>query len=174
MRIKRSIILPLCVTVLATLAGYSVRSRFITPKGTVQAESVPGHLAGVRLIPFTLPHEYDGYGFSSVALMDGGDIWAVGYNGHDPRRICHYKNDQDEWEVVTIPSPGFVLQDISFPDPQNGWAVGGYGTVMHTSDGGKSWEQLARPTTANLTSLAFVSDKVGYIGGSTGLFDKVH
>lgn len=34
---------------------------------------------------------------------------------------------------------GVVLTDVSFADERNGWAVGHWGVVIHTSDGGETW-----------------------------------
>jgi photosystem II stability/assembly factor-like uncharacterized protein len=34
-----------------------------------------------------------------------------------------------------------VLHDIQFVDDNYGWAVGEYGTILHSSDGGLSWEE---------------------------------
>jgi photosystem II stability/assembly factor-like uncharacterized protein len=31
------------------------------------------------------------------------------------------------------------LRSVNFADAQNGWMVGGFGTILRTSDGGKSW-----------------------------------
>jgi photosystem II stability/assembly factor-like uncharacterized protein len=31
------------------------------------------------------------------------------------------------------------LRSINFLDENNGWIVGGYGTILHTTDGGKTW-----------------------------------
>ncbi len=45
-------------------------------------------------------------------------------------------------------------------------AVGNYGHVIYSDDQGKSWTQAARvPTRVTLTSVTFVSDKVGFAGG---------
>lgn len=172
MRVNRPTIMLSCAGV-ALVAIYALGNHFITSKVTVGAENAPPRQRELRLVP-TLQYKDTEYHFLNVAVVGGGEVWAVGLNSHDPRRIYHSTDSGSRWEVIDIPSPGFTLEDISFPDAQNGWAVGGYGTIMHTSDGGKSWQQLKRPTEAALTSVTFVNDKVGYIGGSNALFDKVH
>src|SRR5688572_2256387 len=40
-----------------------------------------------------------------------------------------------------------TLRAVSFADASNGWAVGDFGTVVHTSDGGASWTPQASGTT---------------------------
>ena len=32
------------------------------------------------------------------------------------------------------------LRAVNFADAQNGWMVGGFGTILRTSDGGKTWK----------------------------------
>ncbi|MES1991542.1 MAG: YCF48-related protein [Pseudomonadota bacterium] len=45
-------------------------------------------------------------------------------------------------------------------------AVGEFGHVIHSDDGGKTWVQAKSvPTQVTLTSVYFVNDKVGYAGG---------
>lgn len=73
--------------------------------------------------------------FYSVDLLPSGKVWAVGASG----------------QVVTAEPGGEFAQgsfgtqvnnwirDVEFYDDQNGWAVGGFGFIMNTSDGGKTW-----------------------------------
>jgi len=42
------------------------------------------------------------------------------------------------------------LNDIIFVDTNVGWAVGGYNTILHTTDGGKTWALSKLPGGANL------------------------
>lgn len=45
-------------------------------------------------------------------------------------------------------------------------AVGEFGHVIHSDDGGKTWIQAAKvPTQVTLTSVFFLNDKIGYAGG---------
>lgn len=45
-------------------------------------------------------------------------------------------------------------------------AVGQFGHVIHSDDGGKTWQQAKSvPTQVTLTSVYFVNDKIGYAGG---------
>lgn len=32
-----------------------------------------------------------------------------------------------------------MLREVGFSDQNNGWLVGGFGTILHTRDGGKTW-----------------------------------
>jgi photosystem II stability/assembly factor-like uncharacterized protein len=55
------------------------------------------------------------------------------------------------------------LLAIEFLDRQHGWAVGGRGVVLKTSDGGGKWESVSLPTAATVTSVHFVDDQRGWI-----------
>ena len=57
------------------------------------------------------------------------------------------------------------LFDVSFPDERHGWACGRWGTVLHTSDGGKSWVRQDSGTDFTLISIHFVDPKNGWAVG---------
>jgi photosystem II stability/assembly factor-like uncharacterized protein len=61
------------------------------------------------------------------------------------------------------------LYDIDFPDAKNGWAVGYYGTIVHTSHGGETWEKQHSGTTIMLKGVDFVDANKGWIVGRKGL-----
>ena len=42
------------------------------------------------------------------------------------------------------------LRAVAFADSQNGWIAGFYGTVLRTSDGGRSWRVEQSGTRAHL------------------------
>ncbi len=37
-----------------------------------------------------------------------------------------------------------IFYDVRFTDPQNGWIVGEFGKIMHTTDGGETWHEQER------------------------------
>jgi photosystem II stability/assembly factor-like uncharacterized protein len=41
----------------------------------------------------------------------------------------------------TLAAADPIWYDVMFPDPQNGWIVGEFGKIMHTSDGGETWHE---------------------------------
>jgi photosystem II stability/assembly factor-like uncharacterized protein len=53
-------------------------------------------------------------------------------------------------------------------DGQNGWAVGAFGAVFHTADGGKTWESQQAPTTDYLFAVDFSTLKDGVVVGKAG------
>ena len=64
----------------------------------------------------------------------GKRLICVGQRGH-----ILYSDDQGKkWTQANVPVSSDLVA-VSFPSPQNGWAVGHDGVVLHSSDGGSSW-----------------------------------
>ena len=57
---------------------------------------------------------------------------------------------------------------VSFVNPQKGWAVGYYGLIAYTEDGGKTWSRQESNTNDPLFSVKFVDEKNGWIVGKFG------
>ena len=82
-------------------------------------------------------------------------------------------NDGRRWAQVQTPvrSP---LTAVNFVDAKNGWAVGHDATILHTADGGKTWElqsfkpELEKP----YLSVLFLDANSGFAVGAYGLFSK--
>lgn len=78
--------------------------------------------------------EYDAP-FYSIDISPNGTVWAVGGSG----------------QAVSAPVGGALgkgtfgtrvtnwIRDVEFYDDNVGWVVGGFGFIMNTSDGGKTW-----------------------------------
>lgn len=57
------------------------------------------------------------------------------------RGIIIYSDDSGgAWEQADVPV-SVTLTAVSYPDSQNGWAVGHGGVVLRTTDGGKTWDK---------------------------------
>jgi photosystem II stability/assembly factor-like uncharacterized protein len=84
------------------------------------------------------------------------------------------------WKYVNPFQYGFVMNDMSFVDNNNGLAVGNSGAIAKTTDGGFTWQYLPfkYTTTANQVSLAslndihFITPSIAYAVGSGGLMIK--
>jgi len=61
---------------------------------------------------------------------------------------------------VTLPS-------IQFSNDQDGWAIGRAGTILRSSDEGRTWVLQDSTTKQNLYSLIF-NKKVGWVVGGAG------
>lgn len=95
--------------------------------------------------------------FTSVALA-GSRLVAVGERG----RIVLSDDNGVSWRQV--PSPTSVtLTHVTFPTPSDGWAVGGMGVVLHSSNGGLTWtRQLNGIRAANIALSAAQADITHY------------
>ena len=61
-----------------------------------------------------------------------------------------------------------MLTSVFFIDDQHGWAAGHGGVIIHTEDGGESWEvqRESSPRNLPLFDIQFVSQKIGYASGA--------
>jgi photosystem II stability/assembly factor-like uncharacterized protein len=60
------------------------------------------------------------------------------------------------------------LLDVKFVDALEGWAVGDEGTILHTTDGGRRWQNERSPTTHALERIFFTDRTHGWAVGFGG------
>jgi len=51
---------------------------------------------------------------------------------------------------------------------QNAWAVGYWGTVLRSTDAGRTWSETRTPTARTLFAVSFADDKTGWAVGASG------
>lgn len=87
-----------------------------------------------------------------LALAHAGKrLVAAGARGH----VLWSEDEGRSWQQAKVPV-SIDLVGLSFPTPAQGWAVGHGGVVLHTADGGKTWErQLAGLDAARLALKAY-------------------
>lgn len=61
------------------------------------------------------------------------------------------------------------LLSVTFPTENDGWACGRWGTVLHTSDGGKTWIGQNSGTDYTLSAISFVDPHNGWAVGDEGI-----
>jgi photosystem II stability/assembly factor-like uncharacterized protein len=62
------------------------------------------------------------------------------------------------------------LFSIHFTDINNGWAVGGNNTILHTTNGGTTWSPVAGPgglPTSSYLGVRFIDSNTGWVGGGS-------
>lgn len=62
------------------------------------------------------------------------------------------------------------LHSVFFVDESKGWAVGGKGALLSTSDGGARWKSRARPTEDALRDVFFTDERTGWIVCERSMF----
>ncbi|NLO51420.1 MAG: hypothetical protein GX103_09730 [Bacteroidales bacterium] len=63
----------------------------------------------------------------------------------------------------------FDLKAVDFIDPQEGIAVGMFGTILHTLDGGTTWTKIDLGINNALNDVQYVNRHRIIIGGDQGL-----
>ena len=63
---------------------------------------------------------------------------------------------------------GNVLEAVSYADADHGWAVGGAGTIIATTDGGATWKGQVSHTRAELKDVTFTDAAHGWAVGYSG------
>lgn len=85
----------------------------------------------------------------------GGLIWYPQISGLEPLAVMGVKRPID-------------LFDVHFTDKDNGWAVGFFGTIIHTGNGGLSWERQRSGTYEILWGIHCVDKNNCWITGGRG------
>ncbi|MBV9124927.1 MAG: hypothetical protein JO112_16355, partial [Planctomycetes bacterium] len=97
----------------------------------------------------------------------GDHVWVGGRPGS---AILHSKDRGQTWEVLRTGQP-LPLHGLFFIDPEHGWAVGEFGTILATADGGKTWSvqhrcgQRAAVLFLQAGSGLVPLDTLAYLGG---------
>jgi photosystem II stability/assembly factor-like uncharacterized protein len=87
--------------------------------------------------------------------------------------ISHTSLAQGNWQQILPPGPtSNQLSALYFADSTTGWAVGEYGTVVKSQDGGKSWRLIKIPWQNTLADVHFPTPTAGFIVGENGLILK--
>jgi photosystem II stability/assembly factor-like uncharacterized protein len=101
-------------------------------------------------------------GLLNGLAIAGTRVVAVGQRGH----IVYSDDNGTSWKQATVPVSSDLVA-VSFPTPQQGWAVGHDGVVLHTVDGGVSWSVQLDGRRAGALMLAQVRARAakGEMGG---------
>jgi photosystem II stability/assembly factor-like uncharacterized protein len=110
---------------------------------------------------------------------DGGETWSKQLDGIQAAQLALAAAQQGgdakllkaaEWLVADGPDKPFL--DLYFSDRQHGYVVGAYGLILHTRDGGASWQswmgQVENPQGLNLYAMRAQGDQL-FVAGERGL-----
>jgi photosystem II stability/assembly factor-like uncharacterized protein len=101
------------------------------------------------------------------AAVAGERVVAVGERGH----VLLSDDAGAGWHQVVVPTRT-TLTAVYFPTAKQGWAVGHDAVIIHTADGGESWElQYSAPDLESpLLDVWFRDERRGFAVGAYGLF----
>lgn len=105
-------------------------------------------------------------GSSSPPSGEGGSSgWrsVVGTHG-----VVAQTHDDVEWIAGSLVSAD--LRSVTCVNADIGWAVGSGGTVLHTSDAGRSWTAQDPHLASDLYAVRFVDANHGVVAGDSGAF----
>jgi len=68
------------------------------------------------------------------------------------------------WRRTNAPVASSRTDDIWFLDANRGWAVNSNGHILHTTDGGESWQRQLSATGVYLRCVGFANERVGWVG----------
>lgn len=121
---------------------------------------------------FEVPHipTIFGNNLSKVIAFDNDTVFLTGAFGYAAKttqgsQIRHENSKKDFWQVQNTGIEDELITDASFPDPEHGWLAGIVGTILHTSDGGRTWEKQESGTENHLFTVFFADTRHGWAAG---------
>lgn len=108
-----------------------------------------------------------GENLHSVVAFSPKEVTVFGSHG-----IVYYTGtgggSLEEWKLQESGIKDLLLCESSFVDDTTGWVVGIKGTIIHTTDGGKSWSKQESGTEKNIFSVSFADAQNGWAVGEFG------
>jgi len=106
--------------------------------------------------------------FVAAQFLNSLNGWALAESKFpsDSIYLAHTTNGGNNWEWVNTEIEsmfGMGNGDVFFTDSLNGWAVGL--KVIHTIDGGNSWQEQSLPYPYDIYAADFTSSQTGWLAG---------
>lgn len=136
--------------------GLALRS---TDKGQTWTKLETGSKRDLLSVDFATPQLGVAVGDFGVMIRteDGGQTWT---------KIALPTDLVLPEDVAEIVEPGDVLlYDVDFVDAQHGWAVGEFGVLLATADGGQTWTAQKSPVETTLFGVHFTDPNNGFATG---------
>jgi photosystem II stability/assembly factor-like uncharacterized protein/subtilisin-like proprotein convertase family protein len=74
------------------------------------------------------------------------------------------------WQKQASFPTGQTLEDVHMISAVEGWAIGGGGLILHTTDGGLTWERQTSGTYQALNTVYFLDTQKGWASGNIDLY----
>ena len=114
---------------------------------------------------WTVSSGWSAYLLFSVDFVNENTGYCVGMFG----AIIKTTNGGNTWVTQPDPPPHDWLYGVHFLNEETGWVVGFNGKVIFTTDGGSNWSQQTSGTTAQLNSVYFFNQTLGWAAGEDPL-----
>jgi len=111
-------------------------------------------------------------GIEDIFFIDSQNGWTVNNALFPAQKIMKTEDGGETWQFQPFPDglPNATrLYSIFFIDSQTGWATGSGGAIIHTSDGGTSWNIQDSGTTNPLEDIFFIDELTGWAAGNNRL-----
>ena len=103
---------------------------------------------------------------SAVAFTDTSHGWIVGKDLSQQYGLLYATSDGGAtWHLQYKSAANEPLTDVTFSTPKYGWAVGGSGLVLSSTDGGSSWKVAHSGGTGTMNGVSFSDPTHGWIVG---------
>ncbi len=109
--------------------------------------------------------------WEDVFFVDYNNGWAVGYKSD----IIHTTDGGNNWSSQNAPDTSYALKSVYFMNQNEGWIVGGEydtltgegknGVVLHTTNGGSTWQAQVDSAPYELWSVFFINSQKGWACG---------
>ncbi|MDZ8052104.1 MAG: photosynthesis system II assembly factor Ycf48 [Aulosira sp. ZfuVER01] len=139
----------------------------VSAKGSFYSTWEPGQNAWV-------PHNRNSSRrVENMGFANNGQMWMLARGGQvqfsDPTK-------PEEWQEAQNPelSTSWGLLDLAYRTPDDIWVGGGSGNLLHSADGGQTWEKDRDVETvaANFYKIVFFEPEKGFIIGDRGILLK--
>ena len=115
----------------------------------------------------------DAYFQINSMCFTGNDGWMVARVGTaTPEPIMLHTADMGltMWRTVEVstatrPFPTNLMYSIAFSDQDHGYAVGAFGLILMTTDGGHTWTNISNSVVDALAGIAIIDTHEAWIGG---------
>ena len=74
--------------------------------------------------------------------------------------VCASADAQKHWNLIARPTTKNLFK-VSFLDSLRGWAAGGEGAIVKTTDGGNSWTTQNSGVTTDIQNIFMVNERIG-------------
>ena len=106
--------------------------------------------------------------FTLVLVLVADVFWPLSLPVEKRSGLDWWVNPIEKHARAKLPKVYASLNSVYFSDAQRGWAVGGNGTIVVTTDGGATWSAQTSGTSDGLNSVYFSDAQRGWAVGSTG------